>query len=137
MTTKEIISEIPSRDAFFHLLNNNPGLIILKFGAEWCGPCKLIKPVVDAFFAQSPVDVVCGEIDVDQSFDVYSMLKSKKMTNGIPVILCYKRGNQTFAPDDIVTGANATQLDGFFKRCSHKHLMDVRKRFPPIGGTRK
>ena len=49
-TSKEIISEITTRDAFFHLLNNNPGLIIIKLGAEWCGPCKTIKPVVHGFF---------------------------------------------------------------------------------------
>jgi thiol-disulfide isomerase/thioredoxin len=98
-------------------------------GAEWCGPCKQIKNVVHSFFATSPVDVVCGDIDVDESFDFYSMLKSKKMVNGIPVLLCYKKGNNTFIPDDIVTGAEPTGLDSFFKRCS-VHLNDVRIKFP-------
>ena len=95
MVAKEIISEITTRDAFFHLLKNNPGLVILKLGAEWCGPCKQIKHIVHAFFATSPSAVVCGDIDVDKSFDFYSMLKSKKMVNGVPVILCYKKGNQS------------------------------------------
>ena len=76
--SKKVISEIPSREAFFHLLSNNPGLIVLKLGAEWCGPCKQIKTVVHAFFATSPAEVVCGDIDVDQSFDFYSFLKNKK-----------------------------------------------------------
>lgn len=129
MATKEIISEINSRDSFFHLLNNNPGLIILKLGAEWCGPCKQIKHVVHAFFATSPREVVCGDIDVDQSFDFYSMLKSKKMVNGIPVLLCYKKGNNTFIPDDLVTGADPPGLDAFFKRCAN-HLKEVQTKFP-------
>jgi thioredoxin-like negative regulator of GroEL len=129
MTSKEIISEIASRDAFFHLLKNNPGLVILKLGAEWCGPCKQIKHIVHAFFATSPPDVVCGDIDVDQSFDFYSMLKSKKMVNGIPVILCYKKGNLSFIPDDIITGADPPGLDAFFKRCA-KHLKEVQIKFP-------
>ena len=114
---KEIISEIASREAFFYLLEQNPGLIILKLGAKWCGPCKTIKHVVDGFFASSPNTVVCGDIDVDQSYDFYSFLKSKKMVNGIPVILCYKKFNKTFIPDDMVTGADAAQLHQFFLRC--------------------
>jgi thioredoxin-like negative regulator of GroEL len=133
MATKQIISEIPNRDAFFYLLNHNPGLIVLKLGAEWCGPCKQIKHIVHAFFATSPTDVVCGDIDVDQSFDFYSMLKSKKMVNGIPVMLCYKKGNETFIPDDIVTGAEPSGLDAFFKRCGN-HLNDVRIKYPKTQG---
>jgi hypothetical protein len=37
------------------------------------------------------------------------------MVNGIPVILCYKMGNLTYIPDDTITGADAVQLDLFFK----------------------
>ena len=127
--SKEIISQITSREAFFHLLNNNPGLIILKLGATWCGPCKQIEHVVHGFFATSPPQVVCGDIDVDESFDFYSFLKSKKMVNGIPVLLCYKRGNTTFVPDDMVTGSEPQGLDAFFRRCGN-HLNDVKARMP-------
>jgi thioredoxin-like negative regulator of GroEL len=122
--SKHVISEIASRDAFFRLLQNNPGLIILKFGANWCGPCKVVEAPIHGFFATSPPEVVCGDIDVDQSFDVYSFLKSKKMVNGIPVILCYKKGNQTYIPDDSVTGADLNELHQFFIRCG-KHLSDT------------
>jgi thioredoxin 1 len=127
--SKEVISEIPNRESFFHLLQHNPGLIIIKLGATWCGPCKLIKNVVHGFFASSPPEVVCADIDVDQSIDFYSFLKSKKMVNGIPVLLCYKKGNVTFIPDDSVTGAAPVELDNFFRRCGN-HLADVRMRFP-------
>ena len=43
---------------------------VVEFWATWCGPCKKIKPVVDAFFASSPDNVICCEIDVDESFDL-------------------------------------------------------------------
>ena len=121
--SKQIISEIENRDAFMTLLQHNPGLIVLKLGAEWCGPCKTIKQAVHGFFASSPPEVVCGDIDVDKSFDFYSFLKSKKMVNGIPALICYKKGNSTYIPDDIVTGANSQQLHNFFIRCG-KNLMD-------------
>jgi thioredoxin-like negative regulator of GroEL len=127
--SKSIISDIPNREVFFHLLDNNPGLIVLKLGAEWCGPCKQIKNVVHAFFATSPTEVVCGDIDVDKSFDFFSFLKSKKMVNGIPVMLCYKKGNKTYIPDDTITGTNPEDLHKFFLRCGN-HLTDAIKNNP-------
>jgi len=103
----------------------------VKLGATWCGPCKRIAPALEGFFATSPPQVVCADIDVDKSIDFYAMLKSKKMVNGIPVILCYKKGNTTYIPDDSVTGADPNQLSAFFKRCGN-HLVDVQREYPPL-----
>ena len=123
--SKTIISTFSSRQEFLALLkNNNPGLVVMKLGADWCGPCKKIKHSVDGFFVSSPDTVLCCDIDVDESFDLYAFLKSKKMVNGIPAILCYKRGNETFIPTDSVSGTDPVQLDAFFKRCN-MHLQSV------------
>jgi thiol-disulfide isomerase/thioredoxin len=119
MANKKIISVFENRQDFFNLLKVNPGLVIIKFGATWCGPCKKIKHVVDGFFATSPDNVICADVDVDESFDLYGYFKSKKMVNGIPVMLCYIKGNETFIPDDSVTGIDAVALDAFFKRCGN------------------
>ena len=69
---KSIIVSIDSRQSFFHLLENNTGLIVLKLGAAWCGPCSLIKSEVEEFFVSSPIEVICGDIDIDESADFYS-----------------------------------------------------------------
>ena len=81
---------------------------------------------MDAFFASSPKNVICADIDVDESVDLYAFLKSKKMVNGIPVMLCYKKGNVSFAPDDAVTGSEPGQLTAFFKRCGN-HLAALKE----------
>ena len=126
MSQKEkiIVSYFSSRQDFISLLEKNPGLVILKLGATWCGPCKQIAPVVHAFFASSPRNVVCADIDVDVSFDLYAVFKQKKMVNGIPVIMVFKKGNVSFIPDDSVTGSGPAELDAFFKRCG-MHLKSV------------
>ncbi len=124
MSQKTVISQFKSRDEFLRLLQNNPGLVVLKLGATWCGPCKRIKPVLDGFFASSPDNVICCDIDVDECSDLYVYFKSKRMVNGIPAILLYKRGNTSYIPDDSVTGADPVELDKFFKRCG-MHLMAV------------
>ena len=122
---KTIVSYFQNRNQFISLLEKNPGLIIIKMGATWCGPCKKINPIVNAFFASSPDNVICCEIDVDESVDIYTYFKSKRMVNGIPVILCFKKGNTSYIPDDSITGVDPVALDSFFKRCG-LHLISLR-----------
>ena len=115
--SKTIITTIENRTVFLNLLKDNPGIIILKFGASWCKPCKLIETPVYNFFGSSPDNVICGDIDVDDSFDVFSYLKTKKMVSGVPTLLCYKKGNITYIPDDSVSGSDLNNLNAFFIRC--------------------
>jgi hypothetical protein len=55
-------------------------------------------------------------IDVDECFDFYGFLKSKKMVNGIPVILSYEKGNNNYIPNDIVVGSDVAKINEFFQR---------------------
>lgn len=128
--TKTVVCGFPSREAFMEFLRHNPGLIIVKFGARWCSPCKRIKPVIDAFFATSPDMVVCCDVDVDESADVYAFMRSKKMVTGVPTLLCYTADNTSFIPNLSVSGADPKQLDMFFKSCGEllrRHTMPQRK----------
>jgi thiol-disulfide isomerase/thioredoxin len=127
--SKQIISNFDSRQEFLNVLSINPCLLIMKLGATWCGPCKNIAHIVEAFFASSPPNIICADIDVDKSFDLYSFLKSKRMVNGIPVMMCYKKGNVGYVPDDICTGSNPQDLDAFFKRCNILRLQAMKTNF--------
>ncbi len=127
--TKQIVSHIANRQAFFELLRHNTGLVLLKMGAPWCGPCRAIEHQVHEFFASSPDTVICCDINIDECFDVYSYFKSKKMVYGIPVILCFKKGNVYFTPDDMVTGGNPADVHEFCLRCN-QHLLDAVAAYP-------
>lgn len=122
MTTKTIITEL-KRDTFNELLIKNPGIIIIKFSAKWCNPCKKINPLVHHTFSVSPPEVVCCDLDVDVNFDLYSFFKFKKMVTGIPVMLCFVKDNLTFIPNEICTGADLNDVDHFFKLCN-KYLQN-------------
>lgn len=114
----QFITEIKNVQDFQQLLTTNQGLIILKFGAEWCGPCKAIDPLVNDWFNKLSVypNVQCGLIDVDENFEVFGFLKTKKRVNGIPAILCYHKGNLNYISNDTVLGANVREINTFFER---------------------
>jgi len=112
-----LITELADLDAFKQCLLNNPGYFIVKFGAEWCGPCKKVEPLVNSCVEQAPENVQCAIIDVDEAFEVYGFLRSKKMVTGIPAILAYKRGNLNYVPDYVVIGADPNQIAELFARC--------------------
>lgn len=106
-----------TRQEFEELLKNNPGKVVLKFGAEWCGPCKRIDAHVNQWFnAVSSDRVKCIMIDVDESFDLYGAFKAKRQVNGIPAILCFNAGNTSYIPDFNVVGADVNQINAFFQR---------------------
>jgi thioredoxin 1 len=109
-----IITEIQDRAHFAQLLRENPGALIIKFGADWCGPCRMIEQDVLKLMNLMPDRVQCAIIDIDKCMDVYSFLKSKKMVNGIPVILVYYKGNLNYIPDDRVVGANIQEISILF-----------------------
>lgn len=115
-----IIYDIEDRQQFLDLLRQNPGVFIVKFGADWCGPCQLIESMVIDQFHMMPDNVQCAKIDVDESFDIYAYLKSKKIVSSIPALLCYIRGNNTYIPDDVVIGTNNCEILQFFDRCAKK-----------------
>ena len=98
-------------------LTNNPGLFIVKLGAEWCGPCKVIESLVHTHMSSMPENVQCAIIDVDESFDLYAFLTKKRIVRGIPAILCYYAGNVEIYPDDLIIGADTQQVNQFFERC--------------------
>jgi len=115
--TRTILTEINTLADFKELLENNPGTIVIKFGAEWCGPCKKIEPLVKQWFdhlIKTTSHIQPVMIDVDECLDVYAFLKNKKMLNGIPAILAYKKGNTHYVPDSVVIGANVAEVNQFF-----------------------
>lgn len=114
------ITKIPNIPAFIDLLNNNPGIIILKFGATWCGPCTRIEPLIERWFSQMPDTVQTCIIDIDENFVLYSFLKSKKRINGVPALMCYFKGNVHYIPNDMVVGSDVKQINEFFNRSLQK-----------------
>ena len=62
--------------------------IVVDFWAEWCGPCRIIGPVVDELANEYDGKVVIGKVNVDNN----SELSAKYGIRNIPTILFIKDG---------------------------------------------
>ena len=79
----EIITEIKNMGEFQELWAKNPGVLIIKFGATWCGPCKQIDPLVKECMSKMPSNIQCVVVDIDDSLELYAFLKKKRVVNGV------------------------------------------------------
>ena len=107
--------DFESRTDFLNYLKTcNKNGVILKFTADWCQPCKQIKPYVDDLVSRLKDDIIYINIDVDNNFDLYANLKRLKQVQGIPTLLYYKPGNYNYIPDNAVSGTDKILIDAFF-----------------------
>lgn len=71
----------------FDLARNSDKKVLLDFYADWCGPCRMVSPVVDQIAEENPQYFV-GKINVDnqqelaEEFEVFSIPTLVVMQNG-------------------------------------------------------
>ncbi len=62
--------------------------VLVDFWAEWCGPCKMIAPVLDEISTELDGKLIIGKVDVDENQS--TMMAYGIM--GIPALLLFKNG---------------------------------------------
>ena len=75
--------------------------VLVDFWAEWCGPCKMLGPVLDQVATELDGQAVVGKLNVDDSNE----LAAKYNVRSIPLLLFFKNGEVK----DQVVGANVTK----------------------------
>lgn len=74
-------------DNFTDIINTDQ-LVLVDFWAEWCGPCKMIGPVIEELAEEFDGKAVIGKVNVDANPEV----SAKFTIRSIPALLIFKNG---------------------------------------------
>lgn len=81
--SKEIINA--TNETFSTIINETEGLVLVDFWAEWCGPCKMIAPILEQVAEEGKVQVVKVDVDTEQE------IAAKFGIRGIPTLMLFKK----------------------------------------------
>ncbi len=79
---------IEATDANFDELINSDKPVLVDFWAEWCGPCKMIGPVVEQLAGEYEGRAIIAKMDVDQN----AQIPAKFGIRSIPTLMVFKNG---------------------------------------------
>ena len=98
-------------DQNFSEVTGQPGLSMVDFWAVWCGPCRMVAPIVEQLADEYAGQVTVGKLDVDHNQRTAAQFNVRS----IPTILFFKDGQVV----DTVVGALPKQV---LERKLQEHL---------------
>lgn len=76
------------KESFSDLINSNIPVLV-DFSAEWCGPCKMMKPILEELHEKMGDDLRIIKVDIDRSPQAASFYN----VNSVPTLILFRKGN--------------------------------------------
>ena len=95
-------------DSFDETIQNSEVPVLVDFWAEWCGPCKMIAPVLEELTSEYDGRVQIAKLDVDSN----RASAEKYGVRGIPTLMLFENGEPLATK---VGALNKSQLSAFLE----------------------
>jgi thioredoxin 1 len=112
MNEKELLKNVKEPlnldDAtFFQTINKFP-LILVDFWAPWCGPCRMMSPIIEQIGKDYLGKLVTGKLNVDEN----PLVARQSGISSIPTLILFKRGQ---AVNKIIGSVSKNRIDEMIK----------------------
>jgi thioredoxin 1 len=93
-------------NAKFNEIINGNDLVLVDFYAEWCGPCKMMSPILQEVKLDLKEAVKIIKVNVDQHQD----LAGHFMVRGVPTFMLFKTGKMLWRQSGVLSAKDLTQI---------------------------
>ncbi|MDR0914028.1 MAG: thioredoxin [Oscillospiraceae bacterium] len=94
-----------SKDNFTTEVLNSPKPVLVDFWAPWCGPCRMLSPVIDEVEEEMPGIKVC-KINIDEQPE----LAKQYGVMSIPTLIVFKNGELTNSSVGVISKSEIVKL---------------------------
>lgn len=92
---------------FFQTINKFP-IMLVDFWAPWCGPCRMMSPIIDQIGKDYLGKLVIGKINVDEN----PLIARQFSISSIPTLMLFKRGKEL---NKIIGSVSKNKIDEMVK----------------------
>ncbi len=93
-------------NAKFNDIINGNDLVLVDFYADWCGPCKMMSPILQEVKLNLKDAVKIIKVNVDQHQD----LASHFMVRGVPTLMLFKKGKMLWRQSGVLSSKDLTDI---------------------------